>query len=318
MSFVREQIRPQLAGLAQAGVFVGTSSWKYPGWRGQLYDESRYVYHGRFAETRFERNCLTEYAEVFKTVSVDAAYYQFPTDRYLEGLVSQVPSGFLFGFKVTDVITLKRYPNLPRFGEQAGTVNQHFLDAELFASSFLQPCDPFRAHIGLLMFEFTRFQPRDFPRGRDFLEALDGFLERLPRGWPYGVEIRNPTFFRPEYLAVLAKHGVAHVFNSWDAMPPIDEQMALPGSLTQPELLGARFLLRPGRKYEDAVKLFSPYERVQDVYPAGRAAGAKLIREARARGPKNRAFLFVNNRFEGNALETISAMLAEDGGEAQG
>ena len=28
-----------------------------------------------FAESRFEKNCLTEYAEVFKTVYVDAAYY---------------------------------------------------------------------------------------------------------------------------------------------------------------------------------------------------------------------------------------------------
>jgi len=60
LSFVREEMRRRLDALAQEGVYVGTSSWKYAGWRGQLYDESRYVYHGRFAETRFERNCLTE------------------------------------------------------------------------------------------------------------------------------------------------------------------------------------------------------------------------------------------------------------------
>jgi hypothetical protein len=39
-----------------------------------LYDRVHYEYWGKFAETRFKRNCLSEYAEVFKTVCVDAAY----------------------------------------------------------------------------------------------------------------------------------------------------------------------------------------------------------------------------------------------------
>jgi hypothetical protein len=46
-----------------------------------LYDEARYVYRGRFAESRFEKNCLSEYAEVFKTVGVDAAYYTSGADE---------------------------------------------------------------------------------------------------------------------------------------------------------------------------------------------------------------------------------------------
>ena len=72
-------------------MYLGTSSWKYPGWRGQIYTDDRYVWRGRFSETRFDRQCLAEYAEVFKTVCVDAAYYRFPDRAYLEGLVSQVP-----------------------------------------------------------------------------------------------------------------------------------------------------------------------------------------------------------------------------------
>jgi hypothetical protein len=40
--FDREQLHEQLADLAGKGVFTGTSSWKYPGWRGMVYDESRY------------------------------------------------------------------------------------------------------------------------------------------------------------------------------------------------------------------------------------------------------------------------------------
>lgn len=113
LSFDREQIRQRVAGLAAQGVFLGTSSWKYEGWRGLLYDESRYVYRGKFAASRFEKNCLAEYAEVFKTVCVDAAFYKFPDEKYLTGLVSQVPEDFAFAFKVTDEVTIKKFPQPP-------------------------------------------------------------------------------------------------------------------------------------------------------------------------------------------------------------
>ena len=126
MPFDREQMKAAAAALAGEGVFIGTSSWKYPGWRGQLYDEDRYVWHGKFSEARFERLCLAEYAEVFKTVCVDAAYYKFPDHRFLDQLVSQVPADFLFALKVTDRITIKRFANLPRFGQRAGTDNERF------------------------------------------------------------------------------------------------------------------------------------------------------------------------------------------------
>jgi hypothetical protein len=33
-----------------------------------IYDRARYEYRGKFAETRFKRDCLAEYDEVFKTV----------------------------------------------------------------------------------------------------------------------------------------------------------------------------------------------------------------------------------------------------------
>ncbi len=64
----------KVAKLAGQGVFIGTSAWKYPGWRGMLYDEARYTYRGKFAASRFEKHCLAEYAEVFQTVCVDGAY----------------------------------------------------------------------------------------------------------------------------------------------------------------------------------------------------------------------------------------------------
>lgn len=298
-----------MAALAAQGVYLGTSSWKYRGWCGMLYDESRYVFRNRFAETRFERECLTEYSQVFKTVCVDAAYYKFPDYRYLEGMTQQVPTDFQFAFKVTDEITIKRFSDLPRHGIRAGKPNENFLNAELFESAFLKPCEAIRNQVGLLMFEFSKFYPTDFQRGRDFVEALEQFLARLPKGWPYGVEIRNRNFLHPEYFEALRKHGVAHIYNSWAEMPPVHEQMAMPGSLTNPGLCGVRFLLKPGRKYQEAVDSFSPYNEVKEIYPEARAAGATLVQEGVKAGGQRRTYVFVNNRLEGNALRTIEAMV---------
>jgi uncharacterized protein YecE (DUF72 family) len=312
MAFARERIKQSAAGLAASGVFIGTSSWKYPGWNGMLYDESRYVWRGKFAKSRFEKNCLREYAEVFTTVCVDAAYYTFPSPKYLEGLAAQTPAGFQFGFKVTEEITVKKFPNLPRFGPRAGRPNDHFLKAEVFERGFLRPCETIRPRVGLLIFEFSRFYPADFEHGRDFVSALDSFLTRLPKGWPYAVEMRNKHWLKPEYFACLARHSVTHVFNSWTDMPSIREQMALGGSRTNPELVAARFLLKPGRKYEEAVKSFQPYDKTQEVNEEARRAGASLIAEGK-KTANRKTFIFVNNRLEGNALQTISAMLEAAG-----
>jgi hypothetical protein len=128
------------------------------------------------------------------------------------------------------------------------------------------------------------------------------------------VELRNRAWLTPEYFACLARHRVAHVFNSWEAMPSVSEQMALPGSRTNPGLVAARFLLKPGRKYEQAVKTFEPYDSIKEENPEARAAGRALIAEGQTAAPKRTTFVFVNNRLEGNALTTIAAMTGKDEG----
>ena len=95
-------------------------------------------------------------------------------------------------------------------------------------------------------------------------------------------------------------------------MPPVGEQMSVPGSRTTPNLLAARFLLKPGRKYEEAVKTFQPYDKVKEENPDARAAGKALISEGKAAGPERKTFIYVNNRLEGNALQTIDAMLSDN------
>jgi uncharacterized protein YecE (DUF72 family) len=242
---------------------------------------------------------------------VDAAYYDFPRPEYLQGLADQVPDDFRFGFKVTDAVTVKRFPNLDRFGAKAGQRNPDFLNADLFATLFLKPCEDIRHKVGVLMFEFSRFWPSDYEHGRDFVANLDMFLGNLPKGWPYAIEMRNKFWLCDEYFGCLARNGVTHVFNSWDAIPPVSEQMALPGSRTNPELVAARFLLKPGRKYEEAVKAFQPYDKTQEVNEEARKAGAGIIVEGERYEPRRKTYIYVNNRLEGNALETISAMMEQ-------
>jgi uncharacterized protein YecE (DUF72 family) len=305
-------MKQRIADLAIQCVFVGTSSWKYRGWCGTLYDQSRYEWRGKFAQSRFNRDCIAEYAQVFKTVCVDAAYYTFPSQQHLEGMASQVPEDFLFAFKVTDAITIKKFPNLDRFGAVAGKPNENFLNAELFAKGFLKPCESIRSSVGLLIFEFSRFWPADYQHGRDFVADLDKFLGQLPAGWPYGVELRNRAWLKPAYFECLARHQATNVFNSWEAMPPVSEQMALPGSRTNSKIVAARFLLKPGRRYEEAVKIFEPYNTIKEEDPDARAAGKALISEGKAAGPTRKTFVFVNNRLEGNALGTIASVIEPD------
>jgi hypothetical protein len=91
-------------------------------------------------------------------------------------------------------------------------------------------------------------------------------------------------------------------------MPSVEEHAALAGSQTHKNLTVARFLLKPGRKYEEAVKAFAPYEGTKEINEEARRAGAQLIKAGK-NDPNRRTFILVNNRLEGNALETIKAML---------
>jgi len=159
-----------------------------------------------------------------------------------------------------------------------------------------------------LIFEFGSFARQCYPDVGAFLQELDPFLAALPRDFRYAVEIRNPEFLSPEYFACLGSHGVAHVFNAWTRMPPIGVQIAMPGSFTA-DFTVVRALLRKGRTYEKAVSMFEPYEKVQEPDPDTRTA-IRQIAELAARERK-RAYVFVNNRLEGNAPQTIEAVVSD-------
>jgi uncharacterized protein YecE (DUF72 family) len=299
------RLAARLADLARQGVYLGTSSWKYPGWLGQVYQADRYHVRGRFSRKKFEHDCLEEYARVFPTVCGDFAFYQFPSPRAWDDLFTQLPAGYRFSLKVPEDVTVSRFPDLPRYGRRAGTDNPHFMDAGIMKDRLLEPLDRHRDRLGVLILEFGAIREGPAREPAAFTRRLDGMLSRLPVDrFRLGVEVRNPEFLAPStgYLDCLRAHGVAHCLNSWTRMPALGEQLDTPGILTAPHAV-ARLLLRPGRTYEQAVRKFSPYERIQDPYDDGRAALRRLIERCRQAGQM--LFAFVNNRFEGSAVETI-------------
>lgn len=301
-AFDRDSLRDSLHTLAARQIYIGGSSWKYEGWLGQIYSRSRYQVRGRFSKKLFEETCLSEYASVFPTVCGDFAFYQFPTDVFWAKLFRQTPEVFRWGFKIPEQITVPVWPVHPRYGAQAGLENPTFLDSALLEQGFLRSLDPYRKQTGVLIFEFGTMRHGRFESLPEFVRALDRFLSRLQSGFRFAVEIRNPDFLRPEYFACLRAHNVTHVYNAWTRMPGIADQIAIPDSQTS-DLLVARALLRHGRPYEDAVRQFTPYDRIQEVNEPARRGLRELIDIASVDGRP--AFLFVNNRLEGNSPGTI-------------
>ena len=296
------RLAPKLRRLAEKGIVLGTSSWKYEGWLGGIYSPERYRTRGKFSRKAFEAGCLEEYAQVFPVVCGDFAFYQFPTEDYWKRLFQSTPERFLFGFKVPEDITVERWPTHPRYGTRAGKENATFLDAEVFKTLFTRRLEPYRARVATLIFEFGTFARSTFPTPADFYARLDPFLESLPGGFRFSVEVRNPEYLGAEYFALLARHGVAHVFNAWTRMPELGAQQALPGAFSA-EFTVVRALLARGRTYAQAVHAFEPYERVQEPNLPARDAMRRIAEEARRRSIP--AFLFVNNRLEGHAPTTI-------------
>jgi uncharacterized protein YecE (DUF72 family) len=301
------RLAPILRALADRGIYLGTSSWKYEGWLGSIYTQERYLTRGKFSRKKFEAECLAEYAETFPTVGGDFSFYQFPSPDYWSRLFDGTPSTLSFGLKVPEEVTVKTWPGHARYGRRAGLVNEHFLDADLFERAFVKPLDPHRDRVAVLMFEFGTFAKKEIPETADFLERLELFLAALPDGWRYAVEIRNKEYLGPDYFSVLGRHHVAHVFNAWTRMPTLADQIALPGVFTT-DFTVVRALLQKGRTYEQAVKMFDPYREIQQPDLPTREALRQVV--ARGLRVRERAYVFVNNRLEGCAPETIEAVAA--------
>jgi len=220
-----------------------------------------------------------------------------------------LPPGFRCVSKVWDRITAKRLgQDAPQPG-LAGMRNPDFMNAELFKDQVLGPYSRmFRDHAGPFVFEFQAMRGKDLPDPLQWADQLDDFLGALPRDFRYAVELRNAELLTDLHGEVLKRNRVAHVFNSWTEMPSIGEQLDLTWTFPT-DFTVARALLKPGRRYADAVKQFQPYDRVQEPLASLRQDLVRLVTLSHRR--RVEAFILANNRAEGNAPGTIRAVARE-------
>jgi hypothetical protein len=138
-----------------------------------------------------------------------------------------------------------------------------------------------------------------------FAERLHAFLQALPRGPLYAVEIRNTELFTPAYVRVLTEVGAAHCFNVHPSMPPIHAQYRQAGDTAAAGLI-IRWMLHPAQRYETATTRYHPFDRLVDEDLQSRQTIATMCLEATASA--RTAIVIVNNKAEGSSPLTVGKL----------
>ncbi len=285
-----------LAAALPAGLQMGTSSWSFPGWQGIVYGRRR-------SASILAREGLREYAQhpLLGTVGIDRSFYAPIPDDDLRLYADQLPDGFPCCAKAPGAVTS---PTLRDRGRHHA--NPDFLSVPRFETEVLEPfARVFRRHTGPFILQFAPTSSRHTADATAFVEGLDRFLGRLPRDFQYAVELRDRWVLTEPYRAVLARHGAAHVFNYWSAMPLPGVQARVVGPEEQPFVV-VRLLLRPGTWYEDQRQVFAPFDRLAEPDEDMRRDVLDLVRRGARAG--RQVYLLVNNKAEGSAPLTIEAL----------
>jgi uncharacterized protein YecE (DUF72 family) len=157
------------------GLWVGTSGYAYPEWRGSFYPEKMQT-----------AKMLPYYAERFPTVEINNTFYRMPNAKLLEGWSAQTPEHFRLTLKAPQRITHQK-----RLRDCADDV-KYFLEV----AATLGP------KLGAILFQLP-------PYLRINVEVLDGFLEMLPAGLCAAFEFRHKSWLEPDVFSRLKAKGLA-------------------------------------------------------------------------------------------------------------
>lgn len=161
--------------MAKGTLYVGTSGYSYPEWKGSFYPED-------LPSKRF----LEHYSGVFTTVEVNNTFYRFPSAGMLEGWREGTPDGFRFAVKANQRITHR----------------SRLKDVEETTRDFVERCWTLEEKLAPILFQLPPYLGRDDDR-------LDSFLQALPPGTRYAMEFRHESWFDPAVLDRLGDAGVA-------------------------------------------------------------------------------------------------------------
>ena len=156
-------------------IFVGTSGYNYPEWKGSFYPE-----------TLSPARMLPYYAERFSTVEINYTFYRMPTAKLVTGWASQVPTDFRFTLKAPKRITHDRKL------KDVSDPLRAFCDA----ASELGP------QLGALLFQLS-------PTFRKDVVVLDDFLAALPPKVCGAFEFRHESWLDEEVFARLRTRNLA-------------------------------------------------------------------------------------------------------------
>lgn len=156
-------------------VRIGTSGWHYPHWVGRFYPE-----HLRPGEM------LAFYARTFDTVEINSSFYRLPTGQAIAEWRAAVPPRFLFAVK----------------GSRFLTHMKKLEDPESSLGRFLPVVEGFGPKLGPIVFQLP-------PRWHLDVDRLRRFLDALPRGRRFALELRDPTWHTAAVAELLRRHGVA-------------------------------------------------------------------------------------------------------------
>ncbi len=278
-----------------AGIYLGTSSWHFPGWARLVYD--------RLADERvLAREGLAAYAQhpLLRCAGIDRTFYAPIPAAEFRNYAEQVPAAFRFVVKAPMLCTAVVMRGDLGVG---ATPNPRFLDAAFAVERFIAPClEGLGDKTGALVFQFPPVGREYSRKPQAFAERLAQFLGALPKGPLYAVELRDPALITDAYLQSLRANGAHHCLGLHPRMPVASEQARLT-SLPHGGALVVRWNLHQGFGYEQARARYQPFTRLVDEDIPTRVSLARLCLEAVARGEP--AFVIANNKAEGSAPLTL-------------
>lgn len=281
-----------------AQLYIGTCSWKYPSWQGLVYSAAKGI------------DYLAEYARRYNTVEIDQWFWSrfnlqepvLPNPEVVAAYRAAVENDFRFTVKAPNSITLT---HLYREEKKDPLVaNPSFLSVSLM-EAFLERLAPLHDVLGPIMFQFEYLNQDKVASQEQFQEQFAEFAGRLPSGFRYGVEVRNPAYLSSDYIAFLQELGLSPVLVQGYWMPPIwqvydrhrelwQEQNTVIIRLLGPERKGIEEL--SGKKWD---RIVAPKDQELDHI-------AEVSNDLVDAGAD--VYINVNNHYEGSAPLTIERL----------
>lgn len=296
-----------LAGRLPPHLRLGTSSWAFPGWQGLVYAQ-------RESATRLSRLGLSAYAQhpLLRAVGLDRTFYAPITSGEFADYGAAVPEDFRFLVKAHAALMSNERQRPISHGPRRSV----FLDASYATDAVITPAvEGLGGKLGVILFQFPPMSLSAKALAA-FPEQLARFLDALPRGVPYAVEIRDTAVLTAQYAAALSAGGASHCYNVHPRMPNVLTQAAL----MRDAVGGAgpvvvRWMLRTDQAYEAAREAYAPFDQLVAPDPDRRLQIAELLETLGATRP---TIVIANNKAEGSAPRTLvelAQLLAGRAGE---